>query len=118
MFLFQVLFLLLILVLSLFLFLALVLFLVLGQFPVLVLFLVLFLVLVLVPVSGSDSGTSKWKMPAYSPSLKLWSCGTTRARTSSFRVSEAMAASSQQSPGGREWAGLRSQVKVMKQQLL
>ncbi len=43
--------------------------------------------------------TWKWKMPAYSPSLKLCPCGTTRARTSSFRVSEAMAASSQQSPG-------------------
>lgn len=41
--------------------------------------------------------TSKWKMPAYFSS-KLWSWGTTRASTCLFRVREAMAANSQQSP--------------------
>ncbi len=39
----------------------------------------------------------KWKMPAYS-SLKLWSSGTTLARTRLFIAMFAMAASSQQSP--------------------
>lgn len=43
------------------------------------------------------SGTWKWKIPAYL-SWKLWSLGTTLARISSFRVRDAMAASSQQSP--------------------
>lgn len=38
-------------------------------------------------------------MPAYF-SVKLWSAGTTRARTSVSRVKEAMAARSQQSPDG------------------
>lgn len=46
---------------------------------------------------GCFSPTWKWKIPAYL-SWKLWSLGTTRARISSFRVREAIAAKSQQSP--------------------
>ena len=47
--------------------------------------------------------TWKWKTPAY-PSEKLCSWGTTRYSSFSYSVRQAMAASSQQSPGERTFS--------------
>ena len=58
----------------------------------------------------------KWKIPAYSDLLKLWSCGIDLAKSFGFNVSPATEATNQQFPSSPYFEDIRTLMKMQSTQ--